>query len=81
MKKVKVNPKKDENGVPMMAFDTVGRVLPYREGGTLVTCTTRISRQIKSGDLIIVKEVNPVTVKPKKTSTKKTNKKESEVSL
>jgi hypothetical protein len=28
-----------------------------------------------------VKEVNPVTVKPKKTSTKKTNKKESEVSL
>ena len=59
MKKVRVNPR--EKG--MMAFDNIGRVIPFRDEGTEVTLTTTISRQIKKGDLVIVEKVQKKTVK------------------
>ena len=72
LEKVKVNPRKGDDGKPMKAFDSVGRIIPFKEKGTEVERTTIISRQIKSGDLIIVSESTP---KKKDSVEKKSTKK------
>lgn len=48
--RVTVNPKKG-----YIAFDHIGRTIKWKEEGTEVTKNTTVSRQIKDGDLVILK--------------------------
>lgn len=52
MRREKVKPAKDG----LIVLDDAGRQIPYREEGTEVNFTTMISRSVKEGDLVIVKE-------------------------
>ena len=73
MPKIRVNPRKGDDGKPMKAFDNIGRIIPFCEDGTEVEKTTAISRQIKFGDLVVVESM------PKKVEKKKIEKKKVEV--
>ena len=52
MRREKVRPSREG----LIVKDDLGRPIPYSEDGTEVNFTTLISRSVKEGDLVIVKE-------------------------
>lgn len=55
MRRVIVQPRPWEDG-HLVVNDNLGRVIPYRDEGVEVNLTSHISRLIKSGDLIELKQ-------------------------
>lgn len=52
MRREKVRPSREG----LIVLDDLGRHIPYKEEGHEVNFTTLISRSVKEGDLVIVKE-------------------------
>lgn len=60
MRKIRVNPAKSKEDwiEHRIVYDALGRQIKYKPEGNLVNKDTHISRAVKAGDLVVVKEFN-----------------------
>jgi len=77
--KIKVNPRKkiDKDGKEIIfnAYDSVGRKLKWKPEGNFINKTLIVSRQLKDGDLVLVRTIEEVKAEEKKLEIEKKTKK------